>query len=195
MSVVRLHDEVTPAVRAEARPALGPAEVLEPGEGVDPRRAVDVRLGSAFGPEGQVVRARMATPLPYEPCAGDTVLVIGDAAGHYVIGVLDGRGRTVLELHGDVDLRALGGTLSLQSDRAVRIDAPEVEVLARKLRTVADAVVSTMGSLRQRIASLYSVHAQQIHTVADGTSVAQARSTTILSEDKVTINGKAVHLG
>jgi hypothetical protein len=199
MTVARLHGEPDgPAAARERRatalapegPALGHAVVLEPGEGVDPRREVDVRV-----PGGAVVRARMAMPLPYEPSAGDTVLVIGDAGGHYVIGVLEGRGRTVVELHGDVDLRALGGVLRLQSDRGVRIDAPEVEVLARRLRTVADAVVESVGSFRQRVRELLSVHAAQSHTVVDGASVAQAKSTTILSEEKVTINGKAVHLG
>lgn len=194
MTVVRLHGEpdrgTSASHPAASAPALGPAVVLEPREGIDPRREVDVRLG-----DGAVTRARMAMPLPYEPCAGDTVLVIGDAGGHYVIGVLEGRGRTVVEMHGDVDLRALGGVLRLQSDRGVHIDAPEVEVLARRLRTVADTVVQTVGSLRQRVTELLSVHAAQSHSVVDGASVAQAKSTTILSEEKVTINGKAVHLG
>ena len=53
----------------------------------------------------------------------------------------------------------------------------------------------TVGSLRQRVAELLSVHAGAAHAVVDGSSVAQAKSTTILSEEKVTINGKAVHLG
>lgn len=195
--VVRLVDDDTrptasgaPESAGRAGPTLGPARVLEIREGVDPRREVDVRLG-----DGRVARARLAMPLPYEPSAGDTVLVIGDATGHYVIGVLDGRGRTVLEMHGDVDIRALGGTLSLQSDRAVRIDAPDVEVVARKLRSVADAVVQTATTFRQRIAELYATHAGQVHTVADGSVVSQAKTTTLLSEEKVTINGKAVHLG
>jgi Protein of unknown function (DUF3540) len=192
--VIRLASETSAAAAggaaAPAQHHLGPATVLPIVPGVDPRREVDVRLG-----DGRAVRARMAMPLPYEPCGEDVVLVIGDEGGHYVIGVLDGRGRTIVEMHGDVDLRALGGTLSLQSDRAVRIDAPEVEVVARRLRTVADAVVQTATTLRQRIAELYSTHAGQVHTVADGSVVSQAKSTTLLSEEKVTINGKAVHLG
>ena len=188
--VVRLASGADKPSASVASPRLGPACVVEIGEGVDPRREVDVRLG-----DGRVTRARMAMPMPYEPCAGDTVLVIGDADGHYVIGVLDGRGRTVMEMHGDVDLRAIGGTLGLQSDRAVRVDAPDVEIVSRRLRTVADAIVQTATTLRQRISELYATHAGQVHTVADGSLVSQAKTTTLLSEDKVTINGKAVHLG
>lgn len=190
MSVVRLLEESARSSGGSATPRLGPAEVLEPAAGVDPRRAVDVRIDGV-----RTVRATMAMQLPYEPCAGDTVLTIGTDEATYVIGVIHGRGRTIVEMHGDVDLRALGGTLSLSSDRAVRVESPDVEIVARRLRSVAESVFQTASTMRQRVAELFSVHAGQVHTVADGASVSQAKSTTLLSEEKVTINGKSVHLG
>jgi len=56
-------------------------------------------------------------------------------------------------------------------------------------------VIETFASLRQRVRELWSMHSGQSHSVTDGTSIAQANSTTIVSREKVTINGKAIHLG
>jgi hypothetical protein len=169
---------------------LGPGEVVAPRDELDARRFVDVRL-----PSGRIVRAAMALALPYEAARGDVLLVLGGDDAHYVVGVLSGSGKTVLEAKGDLDLRAVGGAIRLESDRAVRIDAPEVEIVADRIRRVAGAVVDTLGTLAQRVRELATIQAGHIHTRAEGTHVAQAKATTLLSEDKVTINGKAVHLG
>src|SRR5262249_8664048 len=115
----------------------GPAEVVEalPHE-------IEVRLTS-----GGLARARLALAFPYEPAVGDEVLVIGNAEGHYVIGVLRGSGRTALSFQGDVDLRAEGGVLRLSSDKAVEVAAPEVTMLADKLLQIADAVAQRFVTL------------------------------------------------
>ncbi|MBI4952522.1 MAG: DUF3540 domain-containing protein [Myxococcales bacterium] len=170
---------------AQIQPYLGPGtvETVEAG-------ALSLRLSS-----GATVRAVLAMPIPYAACVGDVMLVIGNPDGHYVIGALSGTGRAVLELAGAVDVRAVGGPLRLQSDQAVLIDAPEVELRASRLRTVAEAAIQKLGSLRQLVTELWSVHAGQIHSVADGASVAQADTTAIVSRGKVTLNGKAIHLG
>ena len=60
----------------------------------------------------------------------------------------------MLELQGDVDIRAVGGMLNLVSDKAVAIQAPEVGLSARKLTTIADTVVQKLGTLRQRVNEL-----------------------------------------
>jgi hypothetical protein len=163
---------------------LGPGEVLESGS-----CAVEVRLR-----HGAVVRAELALPAPYAAEVGDSLLVIGNAEGHYVIGVLSGSGRTELSFRGDVDLRA-GGTLRLSAERGVRIEAPEVEMRAGKLKTFAGAVTQTFTELRQRVIELLSVQAGQTHTVVQGSTFTQSKSATLLTEEKVTINGKAIHLG
>jgi Protein of unknown function (DUF3540) len=164
---------------------LGPAEVTR----VSPHE-VEVRLDG-----DRLVRARLAIGYPYDPQRGDTVLVIGDAGGHYVIGVLHGTGKTALEIPGDVELRAVGGTLRLSGDKGVEIAAPELSVRVDRLRTLAGSVVERFTSLSQRVAELLSVHAGQRHTVVDGSSHEQSKSATLLTEEKMTINGKAIHLG
>ncbi len=164
---------------------LGPADVV----GVE-GALVRVQIG-----QGPVVTAQLALPVPYRAAVGDSLLVIGDEAGHYVIGVLRGTGRTVLELPGAVDVRAVGGPLTLSSDQAVRIDAPEVELHAGTLRTIARQAVARFACLKQRVTELLAVHAGQTQTVVDGAHATQAKSSTLLTEDKVTINGRAIHLG
>jgi hypothetical protein len=167
------------------REYLGPADVTE----VFANEA-EVRL-----PSGVLTRARLALAFTYEPRPDDVVLVIGNADGHYVIGVLSGRGRTVLEFQGDVDLRAVGGSLNLSADKGVRIDAPEVEVQTGKLRMMAGAVMQKFTSLRQRVTELLSVHAGQSHAVVDEAAFQQSKSATIQTQEKVLINGKEIHLG
>jgi hypothetical protein len=168
-----------------AGPALGKAEVVS----VSPCD-VEVRLE-----RGALVRAELALGYPYEPCRGDVVLVIGDAGGHYVIGVLRGGGRSVLELPGDVDVRAVNGVLRLSGDKGVEVAGPDLSIQVGRLRVLAEAAVQRFGSLCQRVTDLLSVQAGQRHTVVEGSSHEQAKSATILTEDKMTINGKAIHLG
>src|SRR5439155_12302793 len=47
--------------------------------------------------------ARLALGLPYQPAAGDEVLAVGRAGAWYVIGVLTGRGPTVLTAPADLE--------------------------------------------------------------------------------------------
>lgn len=184
-NVVALRSERSPD--AEARPALylGPATVTRVTAA-----DVEVRL-----PDGASARAALAMAFLYEPAEGDVVLVIGQEAGHYVIGVLHGRGRASLALPGDVDLRAVGGVLRLAGDKGVEIAAPEVGVQAGRVRMIAGAVVQRFATLRQRVTELLSVHAAESHTLVEGAAHTQAKSATILTEEKATINGKAIYLG
>jgi Protein of unknown function (DUF3540) len=162
---------------------IGPAEIVAV-------RGSDVDVQLAHG----VVPARVALAFLYQPNVGDTALIVGDARGHYVIGILHGTGRTTLDLPGDVDLRA-GGTLRLSAADAVEICAPRVHVETGSMRTLAGAVVERFQSLRQRVVELVSLHAGETHTVVEGAANAQSKSATILTEENVMINGREVHLG
>lgn len=163
---------------------LGPAIVAEVR---GPEVTVDVG--------GQRAVARLAFSTPYEPIEGDTLLVIGGPGGHYAIGVLDGAGRTVLSVPGDVDVHAVGGTLRLTGDRGVQVDGGAVELRAQKLQVFAGAVVERLGTVYQHVREMLSVRAGERQTVVDGASLEKARSASILTEETVSINGKQVHLG
>ncbi len=154
----------------------------------------DGSLDVRFADEGTGT-ARMALPIPYRACVGDSLLTIRDAEACWVIGVVAGAGRVDLELPGDVSIRAVGGALRLGADREVRIEAPELSVTARKVAMVADAVVQRFATLRQRVLEVMDVHAGESRTTVDGTAYTQATNATVLTREAVVINGKAIHLG
>jgi hypothetical protein len=173
-----------PSPRPDAEDYLGPARVVAASACV-----VDVELSS-----GSVVEARLALAFPYRPAPGDTLLVIGRGEDHYVIGVLLGQGATELALPGDVALRA-SGTLRLEGRAGVHLAGPEVSVDARKVLVTAEAMVQKLGSLYQRVRALLSVRARDAETLVEGASLTRAKTAAILTDEKMSINGKQIHLG
>lgn len=172
-------------VIASAGSYLGPAQVTEVFAG-----AVEVELRA-----GARARAELALAFPYVPARGDVLLVIGQGDEHWVIGVLHGTGRTALVFPGDVELRAVGGTVALSGDHGVAIDGPEVRVRAGTLKAVAETVVERFTSVFQRVTGALNVRAGQAHTLVDDTAVTTAKSAAILTEEAMSINGKEIHLG
>lgn len=176
---------------AERRPAAGVEDYLGPAD------VTRVSAGSveATLPGGGAITARMALAVPYQPVAGDVLLVIGKGQDHYVIGVLRGQGQTRLALQGDVDLHATDGTLRLSADKGVRISGPEVGIETRRLGVVAGSLVEHLSSVVRRVTGLLSVQAGDAHTIAGGSIVQQSKNASILTEETVTVNGRQVHLG
>jgi Protein of unknown function (DUF3540) len=164
---------------------LGPARV-EAVAG----SAVTVEL-----PGGASARATMALAFPYRPAQGDTLLVVGREGALYVIGVLEGKGETVLAFAGGVELRAQGGPLRLTSDQAVEVQAPEVGVDAGSLRLFAESAVEKLGTLYQHVRGLLRARAGEAETIVDEGTLTRAKTATILTEDAMTINGKQIRLG
>ena len=173
----------TPALPAPSE-YLGPAEVVQVGA-----NEVTVSL-----PEGPIVPARLALAFPYRPVVGDTLLVIGRANSHYVIGVLSGKGETVLAFPESVEIRS-GGDLRLTGARSVAVEGFEVSVSANKLHVMAESAIEKLGSLVQRVRALWAVRAGETETLVDETSLTRAKSATILTEETMSINGKQIHLG
>lgn len=182
-NVAALKTEVMGAYRAATY--LGPAEVVRAGAG-----RVQARL-----PGGGSVEARLALPFAYRAEPGDEVLVIGGDDGHFVIGVLDGQGKTELAIRGDVQLHAVDGQLALSGDRGVRIDGDRIDLQTRRLSVVADTVVEQFQSLKKRVRDLFSVEAGRRHTIVEKSTYEQAESATLVTKKKVSINGKEIHLG
>jgi hypothetical protein len=173
------------SVPATSPDYLGPAAVVEVGPG-----DLEARL-----PGGAVVRAELALAFPYRPAAEDVVLVIGRGDAHYVIGVLRGSGETTLSFEGDVSLRAVRGKLRLTGDEGVEVKGRELEILVGAFKLVADSMVHKATSAYQRITGLFSARAGESHTVVDGTSTSKAKNGVLLTEEKMTINGKQIYLG
>lgn len=177
-----------PAGAGAADDYLGPARVVA-------SRAPGASGVSVELPDGAAVTAQMALAFPYEPALDDVLLVIGKGSAHYVIGVLHGAGRSMLALQGDVEIRAVGGSLTLAGDTGLCLESPELSIATGKLRMVAESIVQKFTHAYQHVREVLSVRAGESHTVVDGSSFSRAKSGVILTEEKMAINGKEIHLG
>lgn len=156
---------------------LGPATVLEVV-------ADRVRLDRGW--------AQLALAHPYRPEPGDIVLAIGEEE-IYVIGVLSGRGKTVFEVQGDLELRA-SGRLSLS--------AAEVETVARQASVRAETVETTAQASFGRFEERHewvtdSIHttAGRVRTVVEGEASTQAKRIVETADEEVKIDGRQILLG
>lgn len=177
--------EIYAASSALPHAYLGPATV----KGSAPCARVTLALR-----DGTELEAEVALAFQYEPGRGDTVLCIGNEEGFYVIGVLATAGRAVMTFPGDLELRA-AGELTLRGEDGVRVEGPSMQVEVGRLELAARAVSQRFHSLRQTVTDLMSLRAGKTHTVVEGSSYTRAHDATLLTKDKVSINGKAIHLG
>lgn len=173
------------AALAAPQDYLGPAVVTAIGPA-----DVEARL-----PAGASVRAELALAFPYRAAVDDVVLVIGRGDAHYVIGVLRGSGEIALAFEGDVSLRAVRGRLRLAGDEGVEVQGRELEILVGAFKVVADSMVQKAASAYQRIRGVLSVRAGESQTIVDGTSMSKSKNGVLLTEEKMTINGKQIYLG
>jgi hypothetical protein len=166
---------------------LGPARVL----------AV-IQAASRVALDGDVARTVDAThafSLPFRPQVGDELLVLGRGGQWFAVGVLGGARPAALEFPGDVDVRAVGGTLTLASDRAVAITAPKITLRAGVLRTVARSVVEKAEQVHRWVRGLLALRAGEVRRTVDGLDATRCGDSTTLAKGTVKIDGDQLHLG
>lgn len=163
---------------------LGPATVTEVGA-----------VLAATLPSGETVSPQLALAFPFTPAVGDSLLLVGQDARYYVIGVIASRGETPLRFKGDVEVRAVDGALELHGDEGVEVRGPRVDIKTKKLTVIAEKATEAFGTVFTRVKELMSVHTGETDTVVRGQYSNRAKRTSITSEEAVTINGKQVHLG
>lgn len=169
---------------------LGAARVVR----VEPA-AVVVALEEARGSGPVVVHATPALTVPYAPRPGDQLLVIGDAAAFYVIGVLDGRGAVSLSNPAGVALRAEGGALRVVGDRGVRVAGARVRLETGWLRQLAVSAVTTFGERVTHVREAWKVEAGQLDERSDGRHLLQARRAVIKALTSARIKSTTVRVG
>lgn len=165
-----------------------------------PPRLIDARVvavdaaGVEVEMDGGRAAARMAVAGVYRPAEGDLVVVMAQGERRYVIGVLEGKGRTVLEVPGDLDLSAPRGTISL-AGRGVRISAPTVEVAAGSLRLAARAVAEEFGNAWRWVRERFDLKAGDMRTDVEQTYRLRAQDILERADDRVAIDGQRINLG
>lgn len=155
---------------------LGPATVSD---------AESMTLTLADGSDG---KAQVALAVPYAPAAGDRVLVIGnDPQDLYIIGVLQGSGRTVLQVPGDLDIAAPNG--------AIRLAASTVEVRAGRFNVTVDRILQRAKNVYLWVAELFDSRSRRMRTTVEETHHVTAERVHLRGETEVVVNGPSINLG
>ena len=163
---------------------LGPAIVTKVGAAT-----LEARL-----PSGETIRPKLALAFPFAPTVEDSLLVIGQDARYFVIGVIESTGTTHLQFQGNVEVRAVDGTLDLQGEHGIELRGAQIDIKTRKLNVVATKATEVFGTLFTRVKELMSVHTGNTDTVVKGQWSSRSQRASITSEEVASINGQEVHL-
>jgi hypothetical protein len=139
--------------------------------------------------------AELALAFPYQPAPGDLVLVAAQEERSYVIGVLQGRGPSVLSFPGDVTLSAPQGSIQLDAGKTLALSAPEVEIRAERVDVEAKTMSQRLENAFQWVKDLLQVRAGRSRAVVDGTHHQLAERTFIRSEKETKVDGEKIYLG
>jgi len=163
---------------------LRPAKVVEVA-----RRRLKVNL------KGNKKWANMAMPYRYDAEVGDTVLAIGQEDDLYVIGVIQGHGKTTMQAAGDLELRAPKGRIDLVAAKGVNVRSPSFHVITKKLEFVAENVVERFYNLTSWIKDTFELRAGSVHSTVKSTFRLKAGRIRQKAREEVNIDGKKIHLG
>lgn len=169
---------------------LGAARVVRLGP-----RSILVALEEATVTPNTLVHATLALGYPYRPAFGDQLLVVGDAASFYIIGVLAGRGRTSFSNPLGVALRAEGGSLGIVGDRGVSIRGDRIHLETQRLRRLATTVVQTFARRVTHVRGTLTVEAGDIDEQAQGGWLLQARRVVVKTLKNARIKSTTVRVG
>lgn len=139
--------------------------------------------------------AELALAGPYLPVPDDVVLAVGQEDRVYVIGVLQGRGPSVMAFPGDVTISAPQGAVRLDAGKGVTMSAPKIELQAGEIEVDATTWTQRLETAYHWVKDLLQVRAGRSRTVVEGTSHQMAERTYIRSEKEVKVDGEKIYLG
>ncbi len=137
--------------------------------------------------------AQLALSFPYEPRAGDVVLVIGEE-DLFVIGVITGRGKSDFRVPGDLNLEA-GGSVNISGSRGINLESPEISLTADRLEMTAKTVYERFIRGYRWVKSVFQTRAGRMRTIVDSQYNLRAGSISETAQRNVRIDGKQIHLG
>ena len=163
---------------------LSPARILQ----VDCQR-VQLEFPDEF------VWADMALAIPYQAAVGDTVLAIGQGEAWYVIGVLQGSGRTTLAVPGDLSIRSASGAIELTAPKGIRLKSPTVRLVSDKLEVMARSVFERFAHATRWVKETFQLRSGRLRTRVDGTYDMKAERIVERASGDVKIDGEQIKLG
>jgi uncharacterized protein DUF3540 len=163
---------------------LGPARVL---------KAVGNKVQLEFPDESPW--ATMALASPYQPTVGDTVLAAGQGTSWYVIGVIQGTGKTTLMVPGDFEVLAPRGHISLVAGKGFQVKSPEVKISATKLELTARRICEHFADATRWVKNTFRLRAGRVRTEAEGDYQLRAKRIIARADEDVRIDGEKINLG
>lgn len=163
---------------------LGPAQVI----GIAGKR---LKLDVC----GANIWAIAAIAYPYKPERGDSVLAIGLNGNFYVIGVLEGTGKTTFTAPGDIKFMAPTGQIDMVAARGFRIRSPRVKITAENLELSAKKIVEQFEYAKRWIKETFQLKAGSMRTQVDSTYRINANKIVEKAKEDVNIDGNRINLG
>jgi hypothetical protein len=162
----------------------GPAIVLEVGPS-----SLKLQL------PGREARAELALAYPYEPRPNDLVLALGSGDGDvYVVGVLQGKGRTRLRVEGDLHIEA-SGRLNLRGRSGVAVEGDHVSVVADRYELAAQSVVERLGDVYRWTKGVIMTCAGRTRTIVETSATLAAGRIVQKAKHDVVVDGEKIRLG
>lgn len=175
---IELNSEATAAVYC------GPAIVLA----VD-QSSVKLQL------PGREARAELALAYPYQPRPNDLVLALGVADGDvYVVGVLQGKGRTHIRVDGNLDIEA-SGQVTVRGGTGVALEGKHVAVSAERYELFARSVIERLGDVHRWAKGIITTFAERTRTVVQQNATLSAGRIVEKAKQDVVIDGERIRLG
>lgn len=139
--------------------------------------------------------ADMALPFIYQAMEGDHVLVIGQQDAFYVIGLIEGKGKTILSAPGDLELHAGKGKIDLVAAMGVNIRSPSFQIITKKLDFIAENVVERFNNLTSWVKNAFDLQAGSVHAKVESSYCLKAEKIKQKAREDLKLDGKKIHLG
>ena len=139
--------------------------------------------------------ATLALACPYQPVVGDTVLAAGQGQNWYVIGMLQGTGKTRFLVPGDFEVLAPKGRIRLIAGRGIQVKSAEVKITAGKLELVARRIIEHFTDATRWIKDTWNLRAGRSRTEIETDYQVKAKRIDARAEHDVRIDGDKIHLG
>jgi hypothetical protein len=179
-----IENEQSTHVALEQSTYLGPARV---------HRVTGSQIQLEFPDE--LPWATLALAYPYRPAVGDTVLAAGQGQNWYVIGVLQGTGKTTLMVPGDFEVLAPKGRINLIAGKGFCVKSPDVKITAGNLELVAKRISEHFSDATRWVKNAWKIRAGRVRTEAEADYQVKARRIIERAEEDVRIDGEKIHLG
>jgi hypothetical protein len=161
---------------------LGPATIVE-------------QAGSGYRvehPDGFSI-ASLALGYPYRPEPGDRVLVIGINPS-FVIGVLKTKGRTQLNVTGDLEITATG-KLRLRGGKELQLETDRMKIRSRTLDLSIDKVTERINNCYRWVKGVIQTVAGRTRTIVEKNATLHAGRIVEKAKGDVVLDGKQIRLG